>query len=155
MFRKILFAELTVFAGMASVLAGIYVVAILLMGEAWVERNALYLLTHGAYWILISLLICAMFMMVGGNAFVSPKVIKVIDEKILLLSKSNWIGHQTHVAIYSFDDDFERLIASGRVINIQSNGLIQIHVELLLENYSIDHLSKIKSTLIVRPGVVE
>ena len=59
-----------------------------------------------------------------------PPVIKskIHNAKLLLLSKySKLFAVGMHVSIY-YDDEFEILIAQGSVINIQSNGLIQILV---------------------------
>ncbi len=48
---------------------------------------------------------------------------------ILVLGPSNLFGHNSIVAIYYTEDQFERLIGMGIVSNIQENGLIQVVVE--------------------------
>lgn len=154
LYRRYILALLTVFAGMASFLGVAYIAADLLMGSDWVKDKSLYLLTHGFYWFLMSFLLCLLFLSEGGGKFLSPKVLKVLDGDVLLLSRSDWIGYQTMVAVYSVEDDVERLIAHGGVQNIQSNGLIQIKIETLNEGVNVDNLSGIKSNLIIRPGVV-
>jgi hypothetical protein len=48
---------------------------------------------------------------------------------ILILGSSKLFGHNSIVAIYYTEDQFERLIGMGIVSNIQENGLIQVVVE--------------------------
>lgn len=48
---------------------------------------------------------------------------------ILILGPSKLFGHNSIVAIYYTEDQFERLIGVGTVSNIQENGLIQVAVE--------------------------
>jgi hypothetical protein len=47
---------------------------------------------------------------------------------IFLLESSELFSNDTLVSFYYFDDDFEQLIAIGRVINIQQNSKIQVEV---------------------------
>lgn len=52
-------------------------------------------------------------------------------EKMLLVEPSELFSVDTTVSLYLKDDDYEKLIAIGRVLNVQSDGHIQIVINTI------------------------
>jgi len=67
----------------------------------------------------------------SGIKLPSVKQVTIYGENqtaILILEPSPLFSYNSIVAIYCVEDQFERLIGIGSVINVQENGLIQISV---------------------------
>lgn len=80
-------------------------------------------------------------------------------EKILIVEPSELFGVDVLVSIYITEDEYERLIGIGRVLNIQTNGYLQIGISTLTET-SGELIDKLKSNdsaflkrLLVKPSV--
>lgn len=52
---------------------------------------------------------------------------------ILLLEPSDIFAHETLVSVYYLENDFERLIGVGFILTIQTNGLIQVLINMAFE----------------------
>lgn len=68
---------------------------------------------------------------------ITPTALHSGAKAILLLEPSDIFAHETLVAVYFLENDFERLIGVGFIITIQENGLIQV-----LVNKAIDEQDK-------------
>jgi multisubunit Na+/H+ antiporter MnhG subunit len=53
--------------------------------------------------------------------------------RILLVEHSDIFGVDALISVYLKEDEYERLIGIGRVITVQSNGLLQIGVSSIME----------------------
>lgn len=146
---------LAVLAGTASVLGLVFIGIVLTLGQGWVDGNSALILTHGIYLLLLPPGLWAVRRNPEKSDFESPAVKKVLENGILLLAPCGWMGHQTAVAIYKIEDDVELFLATGRVHNIQSNGLVQ--VKIVAEDESrlqTARISEIKSNLRIKPGIL-
>jgi hypothetical protein len=71
-----------------------------------------------------------------------------------------WLGVGVMTAIYLMDDDeIERLVCIGEVINVQSNGLVQIRTRSDAQGYPTSEEASAalsgsdKDRILVRPGL--
>ena len=90
-----------------------------------------------------------------------PRVIKVLTEhRLLLVEQAPWLSVGVMIATYVMESDMERLIGVGEVVNVQSNGLVQLSVQPHERGYSTDNeiwnfLNDAKrEQIIVRPGLM-
>lgn len=80
-------------------------------------------------------------------------------EKILIVEPSELFGVDALVSIYTTEEEYERLIGIGRVLNVQTNGYLQVGISTLTET-SDDLAGKLKGNdsaflkrLLVKPSV--
>jgi hypothetical protein len=80
-------------------------------------------------------------------------------EKILIVEPSELFGVDALVSIYTTEEEYERLIGIGRVLNVQTNGYLQIGISTLTET-SPDLIDKLKGNdsaflkkILVKPSV--
>ncbi|UWQ29241.1 hypothetical protein [Leisingera sp. M523] len=141
-------------AGTASILGVVFIALSLLLDEIWRAENALLIFTNGFYLFVFPPIIILLLADKPSESFKSPTIKKVMSEDILLVESSEWLGHQTAVAIYKIDEDYEQLVALGEVINVQSNGLVQIAFSKYPheEANSLD-FNEIRAKLMIKPGV--
>ena len=88
-----------------------------------------------------------------------PRVKKVlVEHRLLLVGQSPWLSVDVLTATYVMESDMERLVGIGKVVNVQSNGLVQISVQPHERGYQTDDeiwnaLNNVNRELIlVRPG---
>lgn len=90
---------------------------------------------------------------------VSPKITAVLPNGVVLVRDAPWLSMHVSVSVYFLEGEFERLLCSGRVLNVQSNHLVQI--ELLLDGRGMSSISEVLETLqknelervLVKPGL--
>lgn len=141
-------------ASTASVLGIVFIALGLVQGSEWISHNASLILTNGFYLLVVPPIISLALTFQPTIEFTSPKIKKVIDKKVLLVEGQNWLSQQTVVAVFNINEDVERLVAVGVVINIQSNGLVQIECEIPDgRNIELPNLSDMKSSLMIKPGI--
>jgi hypothetical protein len=95
-------------------------------GEAFRQTYANLTIVLMLHWFAILYLIWLAFDFRSAS-FALPRVKSVqLEEGVLLVSRKEWLGMGVAVLIFRQDGDYERLLASGEVVNIQENGLVQI-----------------------------
>lgn len=145
---------LVVLAGSASVIGLIFIGTSLLMGTEWIEKYRLFILSHGVYWLIFPPILWAFRTSSTQPIFQSPEVKKTLGNSVILVDRSDWLSHQTAVAVYYTDDEVERMLCIGQVINIQTNGLIQIELQPPNETGDFDKkLADLRQNLLIKPGI--
>ena len=147
-------AFLTVLAASASVLGAVYLGLVLTFGQAWIDANKALVFTNGLYWLLIPPVFAVSIPKQKiGTSFHSPKIIKIIDNGLLIVEPCEWLGHGTGVSIYKVQEDVELFVFGAQVINIQSNKLVQLQpIVENAESFEISKLREIKEKLLIKPG---
>lgn len=143
----------TALAGTASVLGVLYIGTALVAGQQWISDNAALILSHGIYWLIVPPVLAILLNRNSNDSFSPPKVRKVLEGGILLVEQSDWLSHRTSVAVYIAEDDVERLACAGEVVNIQSNGLIQIETIPISDIDLEETLRSQRQNLLVKPGI--
>ena len=89
----------------------------------------------------------------------SPQVkIYYKNDDLLLVSAKDWLSLFVAVTIYKQEEELERFVCTGQVVNIQKNGLVQLRLDM--DRVSADHIDFVHSaigdgklaSLIVKPG---
>lgn len=145
---------LTVLAATASVLAIVFVGLVLTLGQAWVDDNSALVFTHGLYLLLMPpLYALASASQKDGVGFHSPKIKKVMDDGLLIVEACEWLGHGTAVTVFKNQDDVELFVFAAKVINIQSNKLVQLQpIPTETEPLDPTKTREIKEKLLIKPG---
>lgn len=127
-------------------------------GEEFRKAYAVPIVLSAFYLTVISFLIWLVFD-TRSQRFKLPEVAKVIGEDLILLCRPvDWLGMGAAVSVYRNDGDYERVVASAEVINVQQNGLVQIKLlgssEVPEEReHAVQELSKIdKASFVIKPG---
>ncbi|MFA5793758.1 MAG: hypothetical protein WC980_01615 [Candidatus Brocadiia bacterium] len=87
------------------------------------------------------LIVIVIYLVVKINQPILPEVIHGTklspqsDSVLCILNPSKFFSHNIKVSCY-YNDEFERLIAIGRVLNIQEDGKIQILLSEILPGYT-------------------
>jgi hypothetical protein len=128
-------------------------------GEQWRVLYASSAIVHGLYWIVILYLAWVVLNRKTPDFIGNPTIKSVYDRKILIVEDAPWLSLGVMVAIYTKEDQFERLVCVGEVINVQTNNLIQIAIRDYEEVFGsveavCDKLDKMsKSEILIRPGL--
>ena len=89
----------------------------------------------------------------------TPVVRAIHDKSLLLVDGAPWLSLGVMAAIYTKENDYERLVCTGEVINVQANRLVQVSIR------EVDHafgdleavekkLAEInKDSILIRPGL--
>lgn len=129
----------------------------LVQGAHWLTASANSLILNGCYCFIILLLLWIILEWKPKDYLASPKIRTILDEGILVSGSSPWLGIGASIAVYAKEDEFERLVCAGKVINAQTNGLIQIQLlPIQPKQEPIDIVEKLKprlSDIIIRPGL--
>lgn len=129
------------------------------LGDEWRHNYANMAVLNGAYISIILMLIWIMITQSPPKFLNIPNIRSILDDQIIIVDPSPWLGLGVMTAIYVMEDDFERLICIGEVINVQSNDLVQIKIRIIGEPYSEmdDIMKKLKGTskkeILIRPGL--
>lgn len=115
-------------------------------------------LTHGIYWVIILYMIWLILIKKQPEYLGIPRIRATTDDNILIVENSPWLGVGIAVAIYEVVEEVERLISYGEVVNVQTNGLVQISLrtEDALTANILGVMEKIKSNkrgILIRPGL--
>ena len=127
-------------------------------GETVRAEYATWLLLLFPHWLAIIYLVWLAFDFRAG-AISLPKVKAVhLAEGFILATEKDWMGMSVSVLIYKQEGDFERLLCSGIISNIQQNRLVQIR--LLVTDLETEEAQQLAArlndgqlnTLIIKPG---
>ena len=142
------------FAVVASILA------ISVVSSEWVEERIELIVLFGVHWVVILHLARCILEYDCPTYFGNPRVRKVLrDDHLLIVEHSPWLGVGVATSVYIVEDQLERLVCVGEVINVQLNGLVQIKVALTPEGMQCwqdiwNALDKQQmDSLIIRPGI--
>lgn len=151
--RRALIAFGTAIGVIGGILSFFYLGILVWVGDQWIEEQRLSIFWHGFYWFLLMLVTWYFISAEKPDGFESPTVISVLDNGLLVVSASSWLGMNVSTAIYHLDDQFERFVCKGRVVNIQTNKLVQI--ETSGKDGYLETLRTSRKQLLVKPGMVE
>jgi hypothetical protein len=148
-----------VVGGSFTLVTAVITIVVLWRGDDWREQYINLLLLHGVYWIVILYLSWRIFDHICPQFFGIPRVKKVLQkDRLLIVENAPWLGIGVMTTIYVLEDDFERLVCIGQVVNVQINNLVQIAVRESDEGYpSEDEIwttfdRSDKRMLLVKPG---
>jgi hypothetical protein len=116
---------LAVILGAVSAIIGLLAV---FYGGEWAIARRWWLVAHGLYWIAILYLAWIILTRAPPDYFGLPTVKMVRNGGLLVVENVPWLSVGGLVSIHLIEDELERLICVGEVINVQSNGLVQIQV---------------------------
>jgi len=132
---------------------------VVLKGEDWREQYIKIALLNGVYCLVIFHLVWHILGHKCPVFFGIPRVIEILrDDSILIVEKLPWLSIGVWTTIYVMENDFERLVCMGEVINVQYNDLVQIKIQVDNDGYSSkDAIWKMferteKKNLLVKPG---
>lgn len=144
------------YAGTIAAIGGffgfVYVVIQILTAPEWLEKNSNLLLIHGAYLYVLLIVFWLVLSWKPKEFLSSPRIITVREDHIVICEEAPWLGIRVAVAVYCLDGQFEELVALGEVINIQTNGLVQIRLEPTEPN-EIQKIQAKTSDLLIKPGI--
>jgi len=145
---------LIVLVGASSVLGVVYIGLTLTFGQPWISSNATMIFVNGLYWLLIPPFIWMVrYRPEEKRGFLSPKVRIILDDGNLITEPCNWMAYRTAVSVFKFQDEVEQFICLAYVVNIQSNGLIQLQpIASRNGKYEVSKLREIREKLLVKPG---
>ena len=99
-------------------------------GEDLSRQRIEFILINGLYWIVILYLIWWKNSHSCPDYFGLPKVKKFLSgERLLIVENAPWLGMGVFTTIYVVEDNVEKLVCVGKVINVQINDLVQILVQ--------------------------
>jgi hypothetical protein len=139
--------------GIFAFLAATLGVVALFVERASLMSHWYVLAIHYIYLYLIILLAWFHFETKGSATLSLPRVILIYENGILLVEGKDWLGTGVAVAVYVMTNDFEQLICSGEVINVQRNGLVQIQTTDPVTDDWEETLKRSKNSLLIRPGI--
>lgn len=150
-------------AGAVAVILGAVAAIISLyawrQGEDWRLEYSNLAIVNGIYWILLLYLF---WIILSRNApdFLGVPIVKAIhDKKILIVDGAPWLSLGVMAAIYVKDGEYERLVCTGEVVNVQTNKLVQIHIRDYEDIYNdIEAAGEklnltSKEAILIRPGL--
>ena len=127
----------------------------------WVEEHFAVIILVGVHWVAIMHLVGHVVVYRCPDYYGSPTVRTLRDDRLLIVERLAWLGMDVLIAIYVLEDELERLVCIGRVINIQQNDLVQIEVALAPNGFGASSEAEIWSTLdgarkdsiLIKPGL--
>lgn len=130
-------------------------------GEEWRQRYIDNVLIHAVYWVVILHLSWEIFSHECPATFRLPQVITVRrNEHVLIVERSPWLGVGVMTTIYVLENDFERLVCIGEVINVQVNDMVQIVIRTSEQGYISEEdvwntLERTdRSMILIKPGPI-
>ena len=146
------------FGGALAVVAGVITLAFLSL--EWVQGRIGWIVLLGVHWTFILHFARCMLEHQCPTYFGNPKVRSVLrDDHLLIVERSPWLGVGVSTSVYAVEDELERLVCTGQVINVQLNDLVQIRVAPTTAGMTCwkDIWSALDSqhadSLIIRPGL--
>lgn len=144
--------------GALAVVASILAIAAAFSFE-WIQERIEWIALLGLHWALILHLARCILEYDCPTYFGNPRVKKVFrDDRLLIVERSPWLGVGVPTSVYIVEDQLERLVCVGEVVNVQLNDLVQIKVALTTEGMQCwkDIWSALEKqqmdSLIIRPG---
>jgi hypothetical protein len=122
--------------GIAALVIGIISVPAFWFGEPWRAEYGGWAVLNGTYWIAILYLIWLILTRPAPDFLGLPRARACRSSGLLIVEHSPWLSLGVMTAIYIMEDQVERLVCVGEVINVQSNGLVQIKARYHDQGYS-------------------
>ncbi|MDE2792094.1 MAG: hypothetical protein OXI81_16955 [Paracoccaceae bacterium] len=130
-------------------------------GEEWRDRYIDLALLNAVYWVFILHLLWEVISHECPQTFRLPQVKAVMRaEHLLIVENSPWLGVGVMATIYVLENDFERFVCTGEVINVQMNDLVQIAARATGQQYASEDefwttLERIdRAAILVKPGPI-
>jgi hypothetical protein len=150
-------ATLKGLAATAGVVGVVYIGLILTLGQAWIDSNAGLVFTNGVYLLLIPpmMIFVAITAQKKASGFHSPTIKKIMEDGLLIVEPCEWLGYGTAVAVFKVQDGVELFEFAARVINVQSNKLVQLKPIMQdSEPFNCVKFREIKEKLLIKPGLI-
>gem|GEM_PF-5279744 len=128
-------------------------------GEQWRVAFSNIAVVNGFYWNLIFYLMWILLNRETPDFLGIPIVKAIHDKRMLIVDGAPWLSLGVLTAIYVKDGEYERLVCTGEVINVQTNKLVQILVREHEDAYEdIDAATEklaqtSKDAILIRPGL--
>ena len=120
-------------------------------------NQKLIIITHTQYLALISFLFD--WVLFSKKRIDRPDFKMTTEDGLILASSASWVGIRVGTSIYSNEEEYEKFICNGEVINIQSNGLVQIQIISSNDHEEEEILKAIKASakdnILIKPGVAK
>lgn len=129
------------------------------LAMSWVKDNEWMVLLFGAQWLAILHLCWYVVDHRCPSFYDNPSVRKVLRaNRLLVVERAPWLGIDVLIAVYVAEQELERLVCCGHVVNIQQNDLVQIQVVstefgLTSEDEIWSTLEASRRSLLIRPGI--
>ena len=130
--------------------------------ESWRAQHLELIVINGSYLAFVTHLLWVILNRPAPEYLGKPKVRKVlINERLLLVEQSPWLSVGVMTSTFVMEDDMERLVGVGEVVNVQANGLVQVSVQSHQRGYENDTdvwnaLNRVeRNSILVRPGLAE
>ena len=150
-------------AGAVGTITGVVIAVIgvpsLWLGEPWRAQYGGWAVVNGAYVVALFYLIWLNLTRPAPDFLGVPKVRFFKSGGLLLVEHAPWLSLGVLTAIYVMEDKLERLVCVGEIINVQSNGLVQIQTHHDDQGYGSeeeawDVLERTdKELILVKPGL--
>lgn len=114
------------FGSITALVIAVISVLWILFGEPWRAQYGGWAVTNGAYCVVLLYLIWLILTRPAPDFLGLPKARVFRSDGLLLVEYAPWLSLGVMTAIYVMEGEVERLVCVGEVINIQSNGLVQI-----------------------------
>lgn len=129
------------------------------LGDEWRKAYSNIAIINGAYFSVI-LFILYFFLSKKTPDFLGiPRVRLISGKDLIIVEGAPWLSLGVTTAIYVLEGEFERIVCAGEVINVQTNGLVQIQIReadlaygsLEVATQALGSMSK--ENILVRPGL--
>lgn len=85
-----------------------------------------------------------------------PRVVLIEDDGLIVARPKPWLSNFVLVSVFVSRNNVERLVAAGFVTNVQIDGLVQMRVEAVSDEFGLDQLRELEPTqVLIKPGVSE
>ena len=128
-------------------------------GDAWKSEHGNIAIVHAGYCAVILYLLWFILSRASPNFLGTPVVRAIHDKSLLLVEGAPWLSLGVMAAIYTKENDYERLVCTGEVINVQTNSLVQVSIREVDEAFGDleaveKKLAEInKEFILIRPGL--
>lgn len=97
--------------------------------EGWLRQNIGIVLLNAGYLIVICQLVWNRMEHRCPTLFGLPRVRAMRShDDLLMVERSEWLGIGVPATVFVLENEFERFVCPARVVNIQTNDLVQIQV---------------------------
>ncbi len=115
------------FFGISTFVIAVVSLLIVSQGEDWRIKYIELCLLNAAYLVVVFYLVWIIVTRPSPDFLGMPRVVKLMrSDRLLLVDHSPWISLGVMTTIYIVEDDVERLVCVGEVVNVQDNDLVQI-----------------------------
>ncbi len=158
-FGQNLLRHAKVFAAILGAIVALITIVGWWQGEEFRVEYANVAILNGVYLIIVFYLLWIIIDRRPPDFLGVPVVKAIHDHKILIVEGAPWLAMGVMTAIYTKEDEYERLVCTGEVVNVQANKLVQIHIRDHEEVFNdvktvADKLEAMsKDSILVRPGL--